>query len=65
MTNEAMTRCENLACLCEVGLTEGTCSTHCASPEGKDPQNIICTCGHAHCKASTEEQLHGGGGSEA
>jgi acetone carboxylase gamma subunit len=65
MTNEAMMRCENLACLCEVPLGKGTCSEYCASGDGKDPQVIVCECGHAHCSQESEKQLHGGGGSES
>jgi hypothetical protein len=65
MTNEAMTRCENLACLCEVPLGTATCSPYCASPEGKDPQTIVCSCGHAHCHEASEKQLHGGAGTES
>jgi hypothetical protein len=65
MTNEAMTRCENLACLCEVTFDQGTCSPYCASADGKDPQMIVCSCGHAHCQEEGEKQLHGEGGSES
>jgi acetone carboxylase gamma subunit len=64
MTTEATTRCENLACLCEIPLAESTCSPYCASLDGKDVQNIVCECGHAYCKEQNEKQLHGGVGSE-
>ena len=59
------TRCEHLACLCEVPLTEATCSPYCASPDGKDPQNVLCKCGHPACAEQIEAQLSGGGGKES
>jgi hypothetical protein len=59
MTTHTMTRCEHLACLCEVEAAQGTCSSYCASPEGKDPQNILCKCGHALCEDEIERELHG------
>jgi hypothetical protein len=65
MTDQEMTRCEHLACLCEVPLPEATCSPYCASPEGHDPQNIRCGCGHAACEEQIEAQLHGGAGKES
>ena len=58
-------RCDNLACLCEVPLAQATCSTYCDSPEGRDPANIRCACGHAACESQMESQLHGGIGAES
>jgi hypothetical protein len=58
-------RCDNLACLCEVPLAEATCSAYCDSPEGRDPANIRCGCGHASCEKQMQTQLHGGIGAES
>jgi hypothetical protein len=58
-------RCENLACLCDVAPEAATCSPYCASPEGRDPQNVRCECGHAACAEQIERQLHGGSGKES
>jgi hypothetical protein len=65
MVAESTDRCENLACLCEVSASEGTCSTYCASPAGLDPQNVRCDCGHDVCARAIEQQLHGGAGRES
>ena len=65
MTDEETTRCEHLACLCEVPFSEGTCSPYCASDEGRDPQNVLCKCGHPKCEQQIETQLHGGAGRES
>ena len=62
--NDAMQRCENLACLCEVDFSTATCSDYCASPDGRDPQNVRCACGHAACSVQIERQLHGESGRE-
>ncbi len=64
MTTE-MKRCDNLSCLCEVPLTEETCSTYCGSDAGRDPLDIRCQCGHAVCVKAVEAQLHGGGGAQS
>ncbi len=64
MTTESMMRCENLACLCDVPLAQPTCSDYCASREGRDPQNVICSCGHALCAEQVNKQLHGEAASE-
>jgi hypothetical protein len=61
MTSEAVTRCENLACLCDATLVEGTCSPYCASTEGMDPKTIVCSCGLSDCEQEGEKQLHDGG----
>jgi len=60
-----MARCENLACLCEIPTGQATCSEYCASPDGQDPQQIRCDCGHAVCHDAIETQLHGSGGRES
>ena len=65
MTTVQETRCAHLACLCEIPATEETCSPYCASPAGKDPQNILCECGHTSCKQEIERQLHGEAGHES
>ena len=65
MVSEATRRCENLACLCDVPLAEATCSPYCASPEGRDPQNVRCSCGHAACTEQVEKQLRGESGKES
>jgi hypothetical protein len=65
MATEEMARCEHLACLCEVPLAVAACSDHCASPEGRDPQNVLCGCGHPACQQQIEAQLHGGSGRES
>jgi hypothetical protein len=65
METEATTRCENLACLCEVPAEDATCSAYCASPEGRDVASIRCTCGHAGCLEANEDQLHGEAGRES
>jgi hypothetical protein len=56
-------RCDNLACLCEVPVSESTCGAHCDSPDGRDPASIRCGCGHPACEQQMETQLHGGIGS--
>jgi hypothetical protein len=58
-------RCDNLACLCEIPLGDATCSPYCDSPEGRDPANIRCACGHPACETQMETQLHGGIGAES
>jgi hypothetical protein len=58
-------RCDNLACLCEVPLTDDVCSPFCDSPEGRDPETIVCGCAHAVCKKEIDAQLHGGIGRES
>jgi acetone carboxylase gamma subunit len=58
-------RCDNLACLCDVPLSQGACSTYCDSPDGRDPANIRCSCGHPFCESQMESQLHGGIGAES
>jgi hypothetical protein len=65
MAMDTMARCENLACLCEVSGAEATCSGYCASPDGQDPQQIRCNCGHAVCHDAIETQLHGAAGRES
>ena len=62
---EATIRCEHLACLCEVPRSVATCSPYCASPEGRDAQNVRCGCGHAVCEQQIEAQFHGGSGRES
>jgi hypothetical protein len=64
MTTE-MKRCDDLACLCEVALTEEACSDYCRSPEGRDATDIRCKCGHDACEKAVEAQLHGGAGAES
>jgi hypothetical protein len=64
MTNASKERCENLACLCEVSVELSACSDFCGSPEGNDPHQIVCRCGHALCQENTERQLHGSAGKE-
>jgi hypothetical protein len=64
MVDEATSRCENLACLCSVGAQTGVCSEYCGSPDGRDPQNVRCACGHPGCAEQIEQQLHGGSGRE-
>jgi len=58
-------RCDNLACLCDIPLSQATCSPYCDSPEGRDPANIRCACGHPVCESQMESQLHGGIGAES
>ena len=65
MASDAMTRCENLSCVCEVPTGEATCSAYCASPEARDVSNVRCSCGHAVCSDAIEKQLHGGAGRES
>ncbi len=65
MVTEATQRCEHLACLCEVSFGDATCSQYCASPAGRDPQNIRCECGHKACAEQIEAQLHGQSGKES
>jgi len=65
MADEPMSRCEHLACLCEVKATVGTCSAYCASPEGQDALNVLCKCGHSACESQIDKQLHGEGGRES
>lgn len=57
-------RCDNLACLCQVRITESVCSKYCDSPEGRDFAVITCGCGHPGCQREIDEQLHGGIGKE-
>jgi hypothetical protein len=64
MATEETTRCEHLACLCEVPLTETTCSPQCASAS-HDAESILCGCGHPACEEQIEAQLHGGAGKES
>jgi hypothetical protein len=52
-------RCDNLACVCEVDPTVGTCSDYCASPAGRDTNNIRCECGHPACAAEMDRELTG------
>jgi hypothetical protein len=65
LTGPDTKRCDNLACLCEVPLTQATCSEFCASPQGRDPADLRCACGHAGCEEVVESQLHGGIGKES
>jgi acetone carboxylase gamma subunit len=65
VTDDSTKRCDNLACLCNVALAEATCSAYCDSPEGRDPANIRCECGHPACSTAIESQLHGGIGVES
>jgi hypothetical protein len=65
MSVEATARCEHLACVCEVPIGQETCSDYCASPAGRDAQNVRCECGHDVCAKAIEEQLHGAGGRES
>jgi hypothetical protein len=65
MALEETIRCENLSCVCEVPASEATCSPYCASPAGRDVQNVRCDCGHSVCAKAIEEQLHGEGGRES
>jgi hypothetical protein len=65
MTVAEAKKCDNLACLCEVGIAETVCAPYCDSPDGRDPANVRCTCGHTVCEAQMEEQLHGGIGRES
>ncbi len=65
MTTSETKRCEHLACLCEVPAAGTTCSDYCASPAGKDPQNILCACGHERCGTEIARQLHGEAGHES
>jgi hypothetical protein len=58
-------RCDNLACLCTVPLSQAVCSEFCASADGRDPAEIRCGCGHAVCAETIDAQLHGGIGSES
>jgi hypothetical protein len=58
-------KCDNLACLCEVGIAETVCAPYCDSPDGRDPAKVRCECGHPVCEAQMEEQLHGGIGRES
>jgi hypothetical protein len=65
MVAESTDRCENLACLCEVPSGDAGCSAYCASPDGLDPQNVLCACGHDVCARAIEQQLHGEAGRES
>jgi hypothetical protein len=65
VTDSDLKRCDNLACLCQIPLAESTCSDYCASPDGRDPANIRCACGHDTCESVIDEQLHGGIGAES
>jgi len=58
-------KCDNLACLCEVAITQAVCAPYCDSPEGRDQANLRCTCGHDKCAQQMDEQLHGGIGKES
>jgi hypothetical protein len=62
--NDESKRCDNLACLCQVALTETVCDPYCDSPEGRDQTIITCGCGHTGCQREIDEQLHGGIGKE-
>jgi hypothetical protein len=63
--NDDSKRCDNLACLCQVALTDTVCSSYCDSPEGRDLTIITCGCGHSGCLKEIDEQLHGGIGKES
>lgn len=65
MTVTDSKKCDNLACLCEVPLTQDVCAPYCDSPEGRDLANVRCRCGHPVCEQQIEEQLHGGIGRES
>jgi hypothetical protein len=65
MTVTENKKCDNLACLCEVELAETVCAPYCDSPDGRDPANVRCACGHPGCEAEMEAQLHGGIGRES
>jgi acetone carboxylase gamma subunit len=64
MTATDTKKCDNLACLCEVDIATPVCAPYCDSPDGRDPANIRCGCGHSACAAEIDEQLHGGIGRE-
>lgn len=65
VTDSDKKRCDNLACLCDVPLSQAACSEYCSSPAARDPATIRCNCGHAGCEQQMETQLHGGIGSES
>jgi len=65
MVTDATQRCEHLACLCDVAVGDATCSEYCASPAGRDPQNVRCECGHSGCAEQIDAQLHGASGKES
>ena len=65
MTATDTKKCDNLACLCEVPIATAVCAPYCDSPDGRDPANVRCECGHAACKEQIDEQLHGGIGRES
>ncbi len=65
MSASDIKKCDNLACLCEVPVAETVCAPYCDSPDGRDPANVRCRCGHAVCESQIEEQLHGGIGRES
>jgi hypothetical protein len=58
-------KCDNLACLCDVPIVDAVCAPYCDSPDGRDPANVRCTCGHPRCAEQVETQLHGGIGRES
>jgi hypothetical protein len=64
MTN-TLTRCANLACLCETPATEPSCSPACETLEARDAHNVNCACGHAACADAIDKQLHGEAGRES
>jgi hypothetical protein len=63
--NTELTRCENLACLCEIASSEGSCSPACATLEARDAHNVSCACGHSACAKAIDRQLHGEVGRES
>jgi len=65
MTSSDRARCENLGCLCEIPIADKACSEYCNSPDGLDPHNVRCLCGHKDCAEQTERQLHGEVGKES
>jgi hypothetical protein len=64
-TSDDRKRCDNLACLCEVGVEETVCNPYCDSREARDPVTITCSCGHAACEQEIDQQLHGAIGKES
>jgi acetone carboxylase gamma subunit len=65
MNNSDRVRCENLTCLCEVPLGDTACSSHCSSPDGRDPHVLRCECGHSGCAEQNARQLGGEAGKES
>lgn len=49
---QAMHKCANPACSCNVPSEEEYCSEHCASMAAMDS----CDCGHDECEAYTEQE---------